>query len=178
MSAEPRPAGSDAPIRVLFLCTGNSARSQIAEALLQEQGRGRFVVGSAGTHPAARVHPDAVALLAERGIDWSGRRPKTIEEVADQPWDVIITVCDSAKESCPVMPGRPVLAHWGVEDPAHIDDPARRRAAFRHAASVLGWRIGLLLALRPEAVRALAAEHLRLIGTAFPPADDRSEPAS
>ncbi len=160
----------ETPVRVLFLCTGNSARSQIAEAILHQRGAGRFIAGSAGTQPASRVHPDAVALLAERGIDWSDRRPKTIDEISDQSWDLILTVCDNARESCPVFPGRPTLAHWGVDDPAQVEDPRARREAFQRTASVLGWRIGLLLSLRPDAMQALVLEQrLRMIGTVFPP---------
>lgn len=170
MSDDAKALCTDGPIRVLFLCTGNSARSQIAEAILQQRGAGRFIVGSAGTQPAARVHPDAVALLAERGIDWSDRRPKAIDEISGQTWDLILTVCDNAKESCPVFPGQPILAHWGVEDPAAVEDPSARRAAFTQAASILSWRIGLILALRPEAIRSLVAQqHLRRIGRARPP---------
>ena len=160
------------PIRVLFLCTGNSARSQIAEAFLAKRGKGRFIAGSAGTHPAPRVHPDAVALLGESGIDWSSKRPKTIEEVVDQHWDLIITVCDNAKESCPIFPGRPLLAHWGVADPAHVEAPLERQRAFATAASILRWRIDLMLALPPASIRSLVAEQqLRVIGTQLPPTE-------
>jgi|SRR5919201_4405601 arsenate reductase len=139
------------PVRVLFLCTQNSARSQMAEALLRERGRGRFEAGSAGTAPAPRVNPNAVEQLKRRGIDWSGR-PKTIAEVADERWDIAITVCDNAREAYPILPGR-VSAHWGIADPASVggDDDARRHA-FRHAADVLEERIEQLLSLRVEAL--------------------------
>jgi protein-tyrosine-phosphatase len=96
------------PLRVLFLCTGNSARSQIAEALLTRKPRGRFAAASAGSHPAARVNPLTVGILKELGIDWSARAPKGIDGVIGEPWDLIITVCDKAKEACadgaPVSP--------------------------------------------------------------------------
>lgn len=123
------------------------------------------MVASAGTHPAARVHPDAVALLGEMGIDWSAARPKTIDAVIGEPWDVVITVCDNAQESCPVFPAATTRLHWGMPDPAAVEDPAARRRAFRDVALVLGRRIELMLALRPEELSALAyAERLREIG--------------
>lgn len=138
------------PLGVLFLCTGNSARSQIAEALLATKGRGRFRVGSAGTKPAERVNPGAIAVLRDHGIDWSGRRPKTIDEVQEQPWDLVITVCDNAKESCPVFPGRPAFAHWGMPDPADVEPDEARARAFRETYQVLSRRVDLLLALPLE----------------------------
>ncbi len=146
------------PLGVLFLCTGNSARSQIAEALLTTRGRGRFRVGSAGTKPAARVNPGAVQILAEHGIDWTGRRPKTIDEVQDEPWDLVITVCDNAKETCPVFPGHPAFAHWGMPDPADVEDDVARARAFRDTLLVLGRRIDLLLALPVEKLEQRALE--------------------
>lgn len=145
MTETSRPTGV---IRVLVLCTGNSARSQIAEALFARAGGERLVVASAGTHPADRVHPDAVAQLREMGIDWSAARPKTIDAVINDPWDLIITVCDNAQESCPVFPGRATFAHWGMPDPAGVKDPETRKRAFRDVAQVLSRRIDLMLALR------------------------------
>jgi len=100
-----------APLRILVLCTGNSARSQIAEALLTAKSRGRLVAASAGSRPAARVNPFAVEVLAEAGIDWRGRTPRGMDGLDREHWDFVITVCDRAKESCPYFPGRPVLAH-------------------------------------------------------------------
>jgi arsenate reductase len=154
-------------VRVLFLCTQNSARSQMAEALLRERGRGRFEAGSAGTAPASRVNPNAVEELKRRGIDWSRGRPKTIAEVADERWDIAITVCDNAREACPILPGR-VSAHWGIADPASVagDDDAKRRA-FRRAADVLEQRIERLLSLRVEALdEAALRRELAAIGAA------------
>lgn len=113
---QPR-AGEAPPLRVLFLCTQNSARSQIAEALLARKGHERFVVASAGTHPARSVHPFTVAALREYAIDWSHATPRGLEEVGDREWDLIITVCDRARENCPTFPGRPVFAHWGMGRP-------------------------------------------------------------
>lgn len=91
---------SGGPLRVLFVCTGNSARSQMAEALLNRKGAGRFAAASAGSHPASRVNPLAVRVLAEHGIEWSGHRPRAMDGLEREPWDLVITVCDRAKESC------------------------------------------------------------------------------
>lgn len=154
------------PLKLLFLCTGNSARSQIAEALLQQKGKGRFLVGSAGSHPAVRVNPFAVEILAEAGIDWSGRIPKRTDDVAGTDWDFVITVCDRARESCPIFPGHPILAHWGMPDPAEVEgsDDEKRRA-FRDTFVVLGRRIDLLLALPMESLERMALEQrVRAIG--------------
>ncbi|MFZ5625173.1 MAG: arsenate reductase ArsC [Gemmatimonadota bacterium] len=154
------------PVRVLFLCTGNSARSQIAEALLSVRGRGRFAAASAGSHPAERVNPLAVQVLAEAGIDWSGRTPRGMDGLEREHWDVVITVCDHAREACPVFPGRPVLAHWGMPDPAAVEGSGEERLrAFRDTLQVLARRIDLLLALPQERLERLAlATRLRAIG--------------
>ena len=151
------------PLRVLFICTGNSARSQIAEALLRRKGRDRFEVGSAGARPAAAVHPNTLAVLREYGIDWSAARPKGFDAVADRAWDLVITVCDRIKEDCPTFPGKPVFAHWGVPDPAAISADEPRRLAFRDAVQFLSRRIDLLLALPLERLERRALE-LRLQG--------------
>lgn len=154
-------------LRVLFLCTHNSARSQIAEALLSVRRHSGLVAASAGTEPADRVHPMAVEELARRGIDWSAARPKSIDDVAGETWDVVITVCDRAKESCPTFRGEPVTAHWGIPDPGQVegDEDARRRA-FSDAVLMLGRRIDLLLALPFSSLERMALEYrLRRIGT-------------
>ena len=160
-------------LRVLFLCTHNAARSQMAEALLKQKADrlvpGRFEVASAGSHPGAAVHPLALQTLSEHGIDWSGRRPKGIDQVLGQPWDLVITVCDSAKESCPTLPGQPAFAHWGMDDPSDVGDDAGRRRAFRDAFNYLGRRIDLLLALPFESLERAALENqVRLIAAAAP----------
>ena len=152
--------------RVLVLCTGNSARSQIAEALLAERGAGRFVVASAGSRPAAQVNPYAVRVLAERGIAGEGRVPKPIEGLEGEPWDFVITVCDRAREACPIFPRRPVFAHWGMPDPAEVGGTDEEKLrAFRDTLIALERRIALFLELplekldrlaREQAVRALA----------------------
>lgn len=152
--------------RVLFLCTGNSARSQIAEALLNQRGEGRFVADSAGSHPAGRVNPHAIAALHAHGIPWSGHQPQGIDAVADHAWDIVITVCDHAREACPIFPGQPVQAHWGMPDPAAISgDPAAQRRAFDETLLTLRRRIDLLLALPVEKLERLTFEHeVRAIG--------------
>jgi arsenate reductase len=135
-------------LRVLILCTGNSARSQIAEALLARKGAGRIHADSAGSKPAARVNPYAVRVLAEHGIAWEGRKPKGIDAAIGVPWDVVITVCDNAREACPVFPGSTVMAHWGMPDPAEVDGgDDDKLQAFRETLAVLNGRIDRLLAL-------------------------------
>jgi arsenate reductase len=103
--------------RVLFLCTHNSARSQMAEGLLRALAGDRFDVASAGTE-ATRVHPLAIGAMAEVGIDLGGHRSKTFERFLDEPWDWVVTVCDDASERCPVFPGAARRLHWSFEDPA------------------------------------------------------------
>ena len=140
---------------VLFLCTGNSARSIMAEVLLNHLGRGRFVAYSAGSHPSGKVNPFSVETLGNIGLPTVGLRSKAWDEFAvpgAPAIDYIFTVCDSAAgEACPIWPGKPITAHWGVEDPAAVEgsDDAKRKA-FRDAASVLRRRIELFLALPLE----------------------------
>jgi protein-tyrosine-phosphatase len=155
------------PFRILVLCTGNSARSQIAEALFNQLGAGRIRAESAGTYPAPRVNPLAMAALAEAGYPWSGHQPRGLDGLEREPWDFVITVCDKARESCPVFPGQPMLAHWGMPDPAEVvGDEAIRRAAFREALLLIRRRIELLLALPFEKLERMALEaRVRAIGT-------------
>jgi len=121
----------DSPIRVLFVCTHNSARSQIAEALLARYGGPDFEVHSAGTE-ATRVNPFAVSVLTELDIDWSGARSKVITEFLDQEFDYVITVCDRARETCPVFPGSQNTLHWGLDDPSEVEGTDEQKlAAFR-----------------------------------------------
>jgi arsenate reductase len=155
------------PLRVLILCTGNSARSQMAEAVLNRKGAGRFIVESAGSQPAERVNPYALEALREAGINWKGRSPRGIDDLDSRTWDIVITVCDNAKEACPIFPGQPVLAHWGMEDPAAVEgDDAAKRRAFRQALQLISRRIDLMLALPVEKLQRLALqERLRGIGS-------------
>ncbi|HEX5633055.1 MAG TPA: arsenic resistance N-acetyltransferase ArsN2, partial [Gemmatimonadales bacterium] len=168
MSARPGPPVMRAlPLHVLVVCTGNSARSQVAEALLATLGGERIAAASAGARPAERVNPGALEVLARHGIEWAGREPQSIDAVADRRWDVVITVCDHAKEACPVLPGQPVMVHWGLPDPAHVPGEAERRAAFEATFVTLERRIRALLDLpletmtdaeRQRSLRALAAD--------------------
>ncbi|MEO6067387.1 MAG: arsenate reductase ArsC [Gemmatimonadota bacterium] len=140
-----------APFRILVLCTGNSARSQIAEALLATRGARRIEAGSAGSHPATGVNARAVAALARHGIQWEGRVPKSIDEVSGRPWDLLITVCDHANESCPFFPGTPPRVHWGLPDPAAVaGTDAMIDAAFESTWSELDRRVEVLLTLPLE----------------------------
>ena len=132
---------SNRPIRVLFICTGNSARSQIAQALLQQAGGDDFEVESGGTEPKG-VQPYTVRVLAEVGIDWSGAESKPLAPFVGQPWDYVITVCDRARQACPVFPGRPDAFHWDLEDPAEVEGTDEKRlAAFRRTRIELTERI-------------------------------------
>jgi arsenate reductase len=107
--------------RVLFLCTGNSARSQISEALLRLLGGGKFEAFSAGTHPASEVNPFALEVLKERGAGIEGLFPKTIDQFAGQEFDLLVTLCDNAKQECPSFPGAKAIDHWSLEDPAAFE---------------------------------------------------------
>jgi protein-tyrosine-phosphatase len=154
--------------RILILCTGNSARSQIAEALLVHKAAGRFQAASAGSKPAARVNPYAIQVLAEAGIDWSGHAPRGLDGLEREQWDFVITVCDRAREACPIFPGTPIMAHWGMPDPAEVEgnEDAKLRA-FRNAFTVLSRRIDLLLALPADKLDRLRLERqVKEIGNA------------
>lgn len=144
------PRDSVAPFRVLVLCTGNSARSQIAEALLATHGTGRIEAASAGSRPASRVNRYAIEVLRENGIDWEGRVPKSIDDVAGEHFDLVITVCDNARDACPYFPGAGARVHWGLPDPAEIADPAAARRAFHETYGALAARVDALLALPLE----------------------------
>jgi arsenate reductase (thioredoxin) len=140
---------------VLFLCTGNSARSILAEAYLNRSGRGRFRAYSAGSKPGGRVNPLAIELLEMSGIDTAGLRSKSWDEFAAPGaphMDFVITVCDSAAaEPCPLWPGQPMTAHWGVPDPAAVQgSDEEKRQAFRAAFQALGARIDRMLSLPLE----------------------------
>ena len=143
-SGDESNAESSAPIRVLFLCTHNSARSQMAEALLRQLAPGRVRVESAGT-VATRVHPLAIRVMAEEGIDLSSHRSKHLDEFLGERFDFVITVCDSARESCPIFPGSPERIHWSIPDPSAVEgSEANRLKAFRLAARELRQRLQYL----------------------------------
>jgi arsenate reductase len=153
---------------VLILCTGNSARSILAEVLLNTLGRGRFRGFSAGSFPKGAVHPMALEVLRASGMSTDGLRSKSWDEFSGPdapPIDIIITVCDNAAgEVCPIWPGHPVTAHWGIEDPAAVEGEGQRHA-FETAMRYLSNRINLLLALPIESIDALTLKtKLREIG--------------
>ena len=155
---------------VLFLCTGNSARSVMAEGILNHLGKGRFTTYSAGSHPSGKVRPEALKQLEQSGISTEGIRSKSWDEFAgpDAPkMDFVFTVCDNAAhEVCPVWPGHPATAHWGVEDPAVVTGtPEEIARAFQEAFVILERRIRLLLALPVTELERMELEQkLREIG--------------
>ena len=155
-----------APLKVLILCTGNSARSIIGEYLLREKGQGRFEVHSAGSNPTGRVNPFALWVLKERyGIDATGARSKSWEEFKDVKFDLVITVCDHAKESCPIFPGQPITAHFGSPDPAACEGTeGQKKWMFLNVAAQMAHRIDLLCAMPDQ---ALDADRIRAIGECF-----------
>jgi protein-tyrosine-phosphatase len=151
---------------VLFLCTGNSARSILAEAILNREGAGRFRGFSAGSFPKGEVHPAALALLRKLHHPTDGLRSKSRDEFAGQgALDLIVTVCDDAAgETCPVWPGKPLTAHWGMADPAAVEG-AGQGAAFAETYRALERRIARLLAVPLDGMdRAILARRLREIG--------------
>jgi arsenate reductase len=172
---------------VLFLCTGNSARSILAECLLSRLGAGRFRAHSAGSHPKGAVHPLALRLLRELGYDVVGLRSKSWNEFAQDgapALDFVFTVCDDAAgEVCPVWPGQPLTAHWGMPDPgAVVGTEAEQIAAFHRAYIALEGRIRLFTALPIDALSRLSLQHeLDTIGRSRPAREGdaigRSRPA-
>jgi arsenate reductase len=131
--------------RILILCTGNSARSQMAEGLLRQEAGEQFDVFSAGTKPS-RVRPEAIAVMRELGVDISSQRSKHVDEFAGQEFDTVVTVCDNAKESCPIFPAKTLRLHWPFEDPAAVEGSETvRLAAFRTGRDQLHERIKLFL---------------------------------
>ena len=155
---------------ILFLCTGNSARSVIAEALMNKEGRGRFKAYSAGSMPTGRVNPHALAITRALGFEDPEFRSKSWDEFAQPgapPLDFIITVCDNAAgEVCPIWPGQPMTAHWGVPDPAAATgSPAEISAAFAETARLMGNRIRIFLSLPLASIDRMSLQtKLREIG--------------
>ena len=148
---------------VLFLCTGNSARSIMAEAILNQKGRPAFTAYSAGSHPGGRVRPEALKQLTAAKLPTAGLRSKSWDEFAEPgapQMDFVFTVCDhAAREACPVWPGQPMTAHWGVPDPAAVTGTAEKiERAYRDAFWTLDRRIGLFLALPLSSLDKLAIQ--------------------
>ena len=154
-------------LNVLFLCTGNSARSILAEALLNRHGEDRFRAFSAGSFPKGAVHPMALEVLRDNSFPTAGLRSKSWDEFAGPdapPLDIVLTVCDNAAgEICPIWPGHPLSAHWGIDDPAGAEGPGQREA-FDLALRRLSARIHALLALPAGMDAADVKRHLRRIG--------------
>ena len=165
-----RRAMNDSPYKVLFLCTGNSARSIMAEAILNKLGAGRICAYSAGSKPKGHVHPEAIQLLQGLGYDTSSFRSKSWSEFVESgapALDFVFTVCDNAAaEACPVWPGQPMTAHWGVPDPtAATGSPAVVTLAFKDAYRMLHQRIGIFTALPLRSLDQLSLQNkLREIG--------------
>lgn len=137
------------PYKFLFLCTGNSARSILGEYLLRRLGGARFQVFSAGSFPTGKVNPLAVQVLKDvYNIDAADARSKSWEEIKDVEFDFVVTVCDNARESCPVWPGQPIVAHWSSPDPAALEgSDAEKYRAFKDVASQINRRLQLLTSL-------------------------------
>jgi arsenate reductase len=160
----------DRPYNVLFLCTHNSARSIIAESVMNRLGRGRFKAFSAGSQPRGQVHPFALDLLTNLGHDVSGLRSKSWEEFSGpgaSPLDFVFTVCDNAaNEVCPVWPGQPMTAHWGVPDPSLAEgSETARRLAFADTTRMLSQRIGIFMSLPFRSLDKMSLQNrLREIG--------------
>lgn len=163
---------NDKVYNVLFLCTGNSARSVLSEALLNQRGQGKFRAFSAGSHPTGRVNPFALEFLKTNGFPTDGLRSKSWDEFAQAdspPIDFIFTVCDNAAgETCPIWPGKPMTAHWGIPDPAAVEgSDDDKRSAFKDAFRLLERRISLLLSLPIRSLDQLAlSQKLKEIGHA------------
>lgn len=155
------------PIKVLILCTGNSARSILGEYLLRAKGRGRFEVFSAGSHPTGRVNPLAVRTLREKySIDASDARSKSWDEFKGVKFDFVVTVCDNAKEACPVWPGQPMIAHWGSPDPAGVEGTEETKFQFFvTVASQIARRVDLFCAFSDT--QLLDAVAVRGVGQQF-----------
>jgi arsenate reductase (thioredoxin) len=154
---------ADKVYSVLFVCTGNSARSIIAEGLMNDAARGRFKAYSAGSHPTGVVNPLALEALAELRIPTDGFRSKSWDEFAGPaapPLDFVFTVCDQAAgEACPFWPGQPMTAHWGLPDPAAFEGPdEEKRRQFRQTAVTLKRRIDLMLSLPIESLDSMALQ--------------------
>lgn len=165
------------PYKVLILCTGNSARSIIGEYLLRVKGKGRFETFSAGAKPTGKVNPLALWVLKEHyGIDASDARSKSWEEFKGVKFDFVITVCDNAKESCPIFPGHPVSAHFGSPDPADFQgSEAEKKRLFVQVASQIARRLDLFCSLPDNQLEPI---RVREIGEQFPISKTPAAPAA
>jgi arsenate reductase len=150
------------PLKVLILCTGNSARSVIAEYLLRAKGKGRFETYSAGSHPTGKVNPLALWVLKQHyNIDASNARSKSWDEYKDVVFDFVITVCDNAREACPIWPGQPIVAHWGSPDPAaFVGTEGEKKQFFYQVAAQIARRVDLFCALPESRLRALQVQQI------------------
>ena len=161
---------TEQPFNVLFLCTGNSARSILAESILNQIGNGRFKAFSAGSHPSGTVNPFVLELLKQQGLPSTDLRSKSWDEFAtpEAPaLDFVFTVCDNAAgEVCPIWPGQPITAHWGIEDPTAIEgNDAAKRSAVSTAFRLLNRRISLFISLPMNKLDAMSLKHeLDVIG--------------
>jgi protein-tyrosine-phosphatase len=163
--AQPTAAAARRPgrprARILFLCTGNSARSQMAEAMAEQLAPDTVEAFSAGSHPK-RLHPNAVRAMRERGIDIADRCTKHLSAFAEQHFDAVITLCDRVREVCPGFPGQPTVAHWSMPDPARAaDDDGASYPAFQRTATEIAERVSLLLELLAHTPIETGAEHAR-----------------
>ncbi len=171
------------PYNVLFLCTGNSARSIIAEAILNKSGAGKFRAFSAGSQPKGQVHSEALRLLKDLGYDTSGLRSKSWSEFAEPGapvMDFVFTVCDNAAgEACPLWPGQPMTAHWGVPDPAKAaGTPAEIALAFKDAYRMLDQRISIFAVLQIQSLDdASLQKRIQEIGRMSDAAEKAADPA-
>ena len=179
-------SGAEAPVRVLFLCTGNSARSILAEAILARVGGERFTAASAGSRPRGEIHPLALEVLRRAQLPTAALRSKSVEELvaAGRSFDLVITVCDRAAADCPVFPGAPLVVPWHLPDPAAVEGAeASRLAAFRRTFAALEARILLLVQISGRKLRdagareRIAAIHSAPAEPAAQAAPDGSNPA-
>ena len=154
-----------APYKVLFLCTGNSARSIMAEHILRIRGNGRFDSYSAGSHPAGKVNPFALEILERHQIDTGQARSESWDKFRDVKFDFVITVCDRAKETCPIWPGQPIVAHWGSPDPVTAEgSQSEKSKTFLDVFTQITARINIFCAFRDE---QLDEWNVRSVGEQF-----------
>lgn len=153
--------------KVLFLCTKNSARSQMAESILNYRGSDNFIAYSAGSNPANEIHPLTFKALTYAGFDMTGKRPKSMQEYINGEFDFIITLCDRMKENCPIFPGQPILAHWGMPDPVEFEGTEQEKLKFfEKTINEISQRITLFLNLPMAKLDRMALElKVKEIGT-------------